>query len=202
MASSHAQTAVIGGFSDPVFQSQDAFRRIMDAFARPGTISDLGGFADAPEPLSPAAAALLLTLADGDASVFLEGESENGAAAAWIGFQTGAAIVREPSEAALAVLTRRSDPAGWARFALGTDTYPDRSATLVLPVEAFEGGPPLRLSGPGIETEATLAPLGLPAGFLEARRANAGLFPRGRDLVLVAGTALAALPRTTRIEER
>lgn len=201
MAPSHAQTAVIGGFSDPVFQSQDAFRRIMDAFARPGSVCDLSGFADAPAPLSPAAAALILTLADADASVFLDGANDDGAAAAWIRFQTGAAIVCEPGDAAFAVLAPGCDPASWQRFALGTDTYPDRSTTLILAVDALDGGPALRLSGPGIETEVLLAPRGLPTGFLQARRANAGLFPRGQDLVLVAGMALAALPRTTRIQE-
>jgi len=192
--------AVTGGFADPVLGSQAAFRRIMDGFARPGTIADLAGFVEAPGTLPPAAAGLLATLADGDAAVFLErGDAR---AEAWLAFQTGAAVVTDPAGAVFALLSEGSDPGGWNRFPIGTDRYPDRSATLILPVESLHGGPTLRLTGPGIATSATVAPCGLPAGFLAAREANRALFPQGHDLVLVCGPHLLALPRTTRIEER
>ncbi|ALN74589.1 phosphonate C-P lyase system protein PhnH [Aureimonas sp. AU20] len=192
--------AVSGGFQDPVLGSQDAFRAVMDAFAAPGTIARLAASVEAPAPLAPAAAVFLLTLADADASIFLEG-AEAGAAAAWLGFHTGASLVAAPGEAAFALLTLGSDPAGWGRFGIGTDAYPDRAATLILPVECLEGGAPLVLTGPGIETVRTIAPQGLPAGFLAARAGNRALFPRGHDLVLVAGDGLIALPRSTRIAE-
>jgi alpha-D-ribose 1-methylphosphonate 5-triphosphate synthase subunit PhnH len=192
--------AVSGGFRDPVLDSQSAFRAVMDAFAAPGTIARLAAPVEAPAPLSPAAAVLLLTLADADAPIILD-ETQGGAAAAWLGFHTGAAILAAPGEAAFALLGPGSDPAGWSRFAIGTDAYPDRAATLILPVESLEGGPPLALAGPGIETMRLIAPRGLPAGFLAARAANRALFPRGHDLVLVAGDGLIALPRTTRIAE-
>ncbi len=192
---------VSGGFADPVYQSQDAFRQIMDAFAAPGTIASLPHPVEAPAPLPPAAAVLLLTLADADAPIFLDASMASGAAAGWLGFHTGADITPVPRDAAFALLAEGSDPAGWARFALGTDSYPDRAATLILPVESLEGGAPLSLAGPGIETTRLLAPRGLPAGFLAARAANAALFPRGHDLVLVCGSRLVALPRTTLIRE-
>ncbi|KQT65980.1 MULTISPECIES: phosphonate C-P lyase system protein PhnH [unclassified Aureimonas] len=195
-----SQDAVLGGFADPVFDAQTVFRRIMDAMARPGTIADLSGYATGPAPLSPATAAILATLADADAPVFIEGERAD-EAAAWIAFQTGAAVLDDPEDAAFAVLGHGSDPALWRRLPLGDEAYPDRSATLILSVDALEGGPPLVLTGPGIETSRTVAPLGLPEGFVTARAANAALFPRGQDLVLVAGSAMMALPRTTRIEE-
>lgn len=194
-----AAGAVAGGFHDPVHDAQRVFRAVMDAFARPGTVAELGGLVSAPPAVEPAAAALLATLADADAAVCLEERDE--AAAAWIAFQTDAPVVVDPADAVFALLARGSDPAGWMWFPIGTDSYPDRSATLILPVAALEGGPVLRLEGPGIETSRLLAPLGLPEGFLAARQANAALFPRGHDHVLVAGTRLAALPRTTRITE-
>ena len=42
---------------------------------------------------------------------------------------------------------------------------------------------------------------GLPQAFLADWATNGARFPRGIDLVLCAGDRLAALPRTTRIEE-
>jgi alpha-D-ribose 1-methylphosphonate 5-triphosphate synthase subunit PhnH len=99
------------------------------------------------------------------------------------------------------VLTAGSPVEGWVLFPAGSSSYPDRSATLILPVAALRGGAPLVLRGPGIETEALLAPAGLPAGFLDAMAANRAAFPLGFDLVLVCGGDVAALPRTTRIAE-
>lgn len=200
MSAALSTTAVSGGFADPVLGSQAAFRRIMGAFAEPGTTIDLDAFVSAPSPLTPAIATFLATLADADAPVFLETD-DAAEAAAWIAFQTGAAVLDDPADAAFAVLSPMSDPKRWQRFSLGTDVYPDRSATLILPVEALEGGASLSLSGPGIETTRRIAPLGLPAGFIAERAANRALFPRGHDLVLAAGAHCLMLPRTTRVEE-
>ncbi len=200
MSTSLSTAAVSGGFRDPILGSQAAFRRIMDAFARPGTVAHLGSFVSAPAPLGAAAAAVLATLADAEAPVFLEGAGMT-EPARWIGFQTGAAIVDDPADAAFAVLSPGSGPDGWTRFPIGTDAYPDRAATLILPVEALEGGAVLELTGPGIETTARIAPRGLPHGFVTARAANRALFPRGHDLVLAAGDHCLVLPRTTHVSE-
>lgn len=202
MTVSFSATSVVGGLQNPVLDAQHLFRRIMGAFAEPGLMVDLGGFVAPPTALPSAAAALLATLSDADAPVFLDIPDEDGAAAAWIGFQTGAPILAAPDGAAFAVLALGSDPESWDRFAVGTDAFPDRSATLLLPVATLEGGSPLVLSGPGIEATRVVSPRGLPTGFLAARARNAALFPRGQDLVLVAENELIALPRTTRIEER
>ena len=42
---------------------------------------------------------------------------------------------------------------------------------------------------------------GLPADFVAVWQRNHALFPRGVDLILCAGTPLAALPRSVSIEE-
>lgn len=192
-----ASRAVSGGFKDPVFDGQAVFRAMMGVFAEPGTIADLSGRVEAPDGLVPGAAALLAALSDADAPVHLD--EPMGDAPAWLAFQTGSAPVGSWREAAFVVLAFGSDPAGWDRFPQGTEPYPDRSATLILPVEALEGGPELVLTGPGIQSRRRIAPRGLSAGFVEYRRRNAALFPRGHDLVLVAGTRVMALPRTTRV---
>ncbi len=194
--------AVEGGLADPVFGAQAIFRAIMDAFAEPGTLAVFGPRVAAPAPLVPAAAAFLAALADGDTPIWMEDPTgADGAAAAWLRFQTGAPVTADPAVATFALLAEGSDPGGWSGFPAGTPDYPDRSATLLLPVRAFAGGEPLRLTGPGIATSRRAAPLGLAAGFAAAMDANRGRFPLGFDLVLVCGTAALALPRTTRIEE-
>ena len=186
-----------GGLADPVFGSQAVFRATMDAFAAPGTIVDFGPAVAAPGPLVPAAAALMATLADGDTPIWMA--DPTGPAARWLRFQTGAPLTDDLARATFALLAEGDG--GFERFAIGTPEDPDRSATLLLPVRALTGGAPLRLTGPGIETERVIAPSGLPAGLLATMAANLALFPRGFDLVLVHGTAALALPRTTRVRE-
>ncbi|TCL95869.1 alpha-D-ribose 1-methylphosphonate 5-triphosphate synthase subunit PhnH [Rhizobium sp. PP-WC-2G-219] len=192
-------TIVDGGFAEPVFGSQRAFRALMDAFARPGSVADLSDLASPPAPMSPAAGAILLALADVDTPVFFEMDMLG--AKAWVGFHTGATATNDALSARFVLLAPDSDCAGWSRFAVGTAEYPDRSATLLLPVAALHGGQRLTLSGPGIETPTDIAPQGLPTGFAHVMAANRAGFPLGFDLVLVAGSEALALPRTTRIQE-
>lgn len=197
-----SSTAVEGGFADRVFDAQAIFRALMDAFAEPGTVADLGARVSAPAPLVPAAAAVLAALADGDTPVWMADPRRDGEAAArWLRFHTGAPITDDPRAAAFALLPEGDDPADWTRFSRGTPDYPDRSATLLLPVRAFAGGAPLVLAGPGIAGERAVAPDGLPAGFVAARTADRAGFPLGLDLVLVCDTAALALPRSTRVRE-
>lgn len=188
-----------GGFADPVFDSQAVFRRVMEAFSTPGRIVDLEARASAPTPLTSAAAGVLAALADYDTPVWFEHQHQQ--AAAWVTFQTGARIAVRPEEAAFAVLTQGSDVAGWARFPIGVAEYPDRSATLLLPVNSLAVGRRLVLRGPGIETSAEISVDGLPEGFLKTMAVNAAAYPLGFDLLLVCESALIALPRTTKIAE-
>ena len=197
-----AVLAVEGGFVDPVFDAQAIFRSLMQALAEPGAIAEFGTRVTGPESLVPAAAAILASLADGDTPVWLpEPTGMDEAARLWLRFQTGAPIAIDPALATFAALRQGHDPAAWTGFALGTPAYPDRSATLLLPVRSLAGGAPLVLTGPGIETERTIRPVGLPAGFLPAMAENRSRFPLGFDLVLVCGTEALALPRTTHIRE-
>jgi alpha-D-ribose 1-methylphosphonate 5-triphosphate synthase subunit PhnH len=196
-----AGTALLdGGFTAPVFQSQAAFWLVMDAMAQPGRIVDLGHSVQAPAPLEPAAAAFLATLADYETPVWFE-DNGTDAAASWLTFHTGAAVTKDPSTAIFAVLSKNSPVSGWRNFAMGSLPYPDRSATLVLPLESLRDGTPLTIRGPGIETAATIAPRGLPDGFTETMAINATRFPLGFDLLMICGSELLALPRTTRLVE-
>jgi alpha-D-ribose 1-methylphosphonate 5-triphosphate synthase subunit PhnH len=197
MAASDA-IAAEGGFADPVFDSQAIFSAVMSAFSRPGTVVDLGARVQAPAPLAPAAAAILAALADFDTPVWLDDKMAAADVGAWITFQTGAALTKDSSAAGFAVLSHPEELA-LNSFSIGTSEYPDRSATVIISVDGLDGGPPLTLTGPGIETEAAVHPRGVGQRFLAEWKRNNALFPRGIDVVLVSGSKALALPRTTRI---
>lgn len=190
-----------GGFADPVFASQDVFQAVMHAFSTPGTVASLGERALGPAPLCAAASAILLTLADYATPVWFEASEKTQDAAAWLTFHSGAPVVSEPAKASFVLLSETTDVEHWHEFARGTMEYPDRSATLILPVRSMDGGASLELTGPGIETSRMIAPTGLPNGFVAAMAVNTALYPLGFDIVLVCGAEAIALPRTTRIKE-
>ncbi len=183
------------GFADPVLDSQSCFRAVLDAMARPGTVHTVATPPHPPAPLDPATAAVLLTLVDAETGLWLDPRAAP--LAAWIGFHCGAPLVPRP-EASFGLALA---PLPLAGFAAGSDDAPEQGATLILQVAAFGTGPRYRLEGPGLAAPATLAIEGLPPGFLADWAHNHARFPRGIDLVLCAGSRLAAFPRTLRVTE-
>lgn len=182
--------ALAGGFSNPAIESAQAFRSVMEAMARPGTIQDIQGAAP-PAPLSVAAGSVLLTLCDTDTPVYLAGEADHDDVRAWLAFHTGAPLTG-PSHAMFAV-------GDWealmplSGYPIGTPEYPDRSTTLIVECAELEAvGATLR--GPGIKSEATLS---LPEA--KAFKGNRALFPLGLDFIFTCGDRLAALPRSTEV---
>lgn len=193
--------AISGGFARPVFEAQAVFRAVMDAMAQPGMVQRIEASTRPPAPLSPAVAAIALTLCDQDTPIWLDPPlAEAEAVAAWLGFHTGARIVAEPVEAHFAIVGDPASLPDLSVFAAGTQDYPDRSATLILQLETLSQGVPLILRGPGIERDATIAPAPIPASLAAWWQANGALFPRGVDLILAAPDGIVALPRTTRIQ--
>lgn len=183
--------ALSGGFADASHDSARAFRSLLQAMSRPGRIERVSG-AQPPAPLSVAAAATLLVLADRTMPLHLAPSHDTEALRAWIAFHTGAPLV-PAEESSLALGTWQAlQPV--TRFRIGQPDYPDRSATLIveLPALAAEG---VLLIGPGIRDVARLS---LPE--TAAFQANRSLFPLGYDCILTAGDHLAALPRSTRVE--
>ena len=78
---------------EPAIDAAQAFRAIMRAMARPGTIETVAGVAP-PPPLSVAAGAVLLTLCDAETPLHLAGEADCDAVRAWVTFHTGAPLAR------------------------------------------------------------------------------------------------------------
>jgi alpha-D-ribose 1-methylphosphonate 5-triphosphate synthase subunit PhnH len=182
-------------FAEPVLDAQDCFRAVLEAMSRPGRVQRLALPLDPPAPLDAASAAVLLTLIDSETPLWLDAGAE---AEGWIRFHAGCALA--PAAEALFLLATGTPPA-LAGLRQGSDEAPQDGATLIIQVGGLEEGRGWRLTGPGIETEHRLAVAGLPAGFVAERAGLAGRYPRGVDVILCAGDRLAALPRTTRIEE-
>jgi alpha-D-ribose 1-methylphosphonate 5-triphosphate synthase subunit PhnH len=187
------------GFPDPVLDAQHTFRAVLTAMAHPGRVVEVGRALEPPAPLHPAAAAFALALVDFETPLWAD-RSLGADARAWLAFHTGAPLVERPAEARFALAIDVACLPPLSVFDRGTDERPERSATLVLQVEAIRAGGGRRLTGPGIEGHAALDAAGLPPTFWDDLRDNHAGFPRGVDIVLTAGLRLAALPRTTRVE--
>lgn len=182
--------ALAGGFTEAPPQAARAFRAALEALARPGRIETISG-ARAPAPVSPAAAALLLTLCDGETPLHLAPGHDTSEIRDWVAFHIGAPVVA-PGEAMFALGAWEALDLG--AFPVGTPEYPDRSATLIVEMPTLSPEGP-RLTGPGIEKDARM---NLPetAAFI----ANRALFPLGLDFFFTAGDRIAGLPRSTTVE--
>jgi alpha-D-ribose 1-methylphosphonate 5-triphosphate synthase subunit PhnH len=186
------------GLVDPAHDAQRLFRAVLEAFSRPGSVVHLPDAPAGPGKISPATAAYLLTLADRDTPLWLAPEFDCDAVRDFIRFQIGAPLAAQRSEATLAVLPDHLT--SFDGFAVGTDTYPDRSATLLVEVRAVGDGAVRTWRGPGIDGARRVAIDGPGEPFWRAWSENHALFPCGIDTVLVAGSQLLALPRSIAVE--
>ncbi|PRY72731.1 phosphonate C-P lyase system protein PhnH [Halomonas ventosae] len=192
-------------FDTPVHDSQRVYRQLLSAMAEPGTFAEVGG-----APLPPPGAAIgtacwatLLTLCDLDTRVWLAPELDAVGLGEALAFHTGARQAERPDVADFALVTPATLAAkGEAEapaFQEGSDTFPDRSTTLVVMLDRLDTAGPWALSGPGIPVQRRLG-VGQGGEALMTRlAANRDRFPRGLDAILTCGTRLAAVPRSTRI---
>ncbi len=192
-------TLLAPGFADPSHDAQRLFRGVLDAFSHPGRIVELADAPAGPGTLSPAAAAFLLTFADRETPLWLEAGLDKQEVRDFLHFHAGTPIVQAREAATFAgIIAGGGEP--FAGFAIGTDTYPDRAATLVIEVPSLDGGRTATWRGPGIDGEIRVAIDGLGDGFWPAWAANHALFPCGVDLVFASGSRLIALPRSVAVE--
>lgn len=187
------------GLADPSHDAQQHFREVLDAFSHPGRIVTLADAPHGPGTISPATTAYLLTLADRDTPLWLAPAFNTSEVRDYLRFHAGAPIVESRAAATFAVLPH-DDADVFEGFAIGTDTYPDRSATLVIDVPALGTGPARTWRGPGIDGEVQVAIDGLDDWFWRQCATNHALFPCGVDLIFTAGSQLLALPRSVSVE--
>ena len=188
------------GFADPVIEGQATFHAVMHALARPGERRSITGVDGAPTAIGPTIGAIALTLLDFETNVYLDLDEPGRAdVARWLKFHTGTRVSETMETAAFAILGDGETLPPFEAFCQGSDTYPDRSTTLLIPVTGFEAGRRLQLKGPGIETTRDIQVEGIASDLAARLAANRDLFPRGVDLVFVAPGEVIGLPRTTRV---
>lgn len=190
------------GFADATHDAQAVFRNVLDALSRPGRLQTLQASdgLQPPAPLSRGVTALLLTLLDTETSLHLGDTLVSEAAWMYARFHTGAQRAGDASQADFAVT--RAAEAQLEGLRLGSDEAPQQGATLIVdaPSLAVERHVSLRLTGPGIEHEQRLGLCGLPLTFWQQRVAIQRQFPRGIDLLLVCGSQLIGVPRSTLVQ--
>ena len=188
--------AMAAGLPDAVSASQQAFRAVMDALARPGQIRVIGP-ALPDVALGGASARLLLSLCDEETPVWWQDVDTH--LQSWLQFHTGARATQLPDDASFAVLSRLDEAPALPVFALGSSESPEYSTTLFIELPDLCGGPELEWRGPGIEDVQRVGLMGVPSGFWSQWQANHAAFPRGVDIVFTCGDRAMGLPRTTRV---
>ena len=198
------------GFADLARGSQAVFRTALQAMSHPGRPLPMQADVQAPARGNTAAAVLLLALLDADSHLWLSPSLAAGDAGAWLRFHTGCVLVSEVSQAQFVWSTHDELPA-LASLSMGSEAYPDQSATCVIDVSDFVqvadgidiGAWVLR--GPGIDGETRLHVAGLAPSmaddFLAQRAANHASFPRGVDMFLASHRHIVGLPRSTQISK-
>lgn len=178
--------------------SQQVFRAVLEALARPGTPMTL---AHRPLEVLPAAVVPVFALADLTTAVcVLEDAGDPWGAAV----TTATSAPTWPAEMARLVAAVRPVSEDEVRgFARGSAAAPEDAALVALGVRDVHGGPrQWTLSGPGVRGTASIAPQGLPAGFVTARAEAVDAYPAGIDVLLVTDDGrVVGLPRTTAIIE-
>lgn len=192
--------SLLPGFSDPVLESQEVFRKILKAMAHPGRSIGIGVDLQAPKPFQQATAAICLALLDFETPLWADLSAASDAVH-WLKFHCGCPWVSSPSAAAFAFISSGNSLPSIEQFSVGRDEYPEKSATLIIQVENFVSGETRCLRGPGIETVERLSVQGLSKEFWPFWRINHDLFPLGVDVLLTSGRDMVALPRTTEIGE-
>jgi alpha-D-ribose 1-methylphosphonate 5-triphosphate synthase subunit PhnH len=195
---------------DAVHHSQQLFRQVISSMAEPGTFAEVH-LAPLPKgvAMSPAAWAVLLVLCDLDTRVWIADELNRDGLAEAIAFHTGARIVSRAEEADFALVVPATCQA-MPRFSEGSDTYPDRSTTLIVVLASLaegcreasrRGNTCWQLSGPGILNQRVLELDDAAEALMQRLALNRASFPLGLDTILTSGSSLTAIPRSTRIQK-
>jgi alpha-D-ribose 1-methylphosphonate 5-triphosphate synthase subunit PhnH len=89
--------------------------------------------------------------------------------------------------------------ADWPQFNFGTDSYPDRSTTVIVQVKSFSEGSTVQVSGPGLQAPVVLQVESASSDFWKRVQDSHSQFPIGLDVILASPQHMVALPRSSRI---
>lgn len=186
-------------FPDPVLGTQRSFRVLLEAMAHPGRVVPYRSGLDVPPPLCDTSGAACLTLLDFETPLWTDLAPET-EAVAWLRFHCGCPFVGAEGSARFALVTRPGEFDDPGRFDVGDDESPERSATLIVQTRRLEPGRGVSLEGPGIQGRTRLEVSDVTEAFWLWRRKQREDYPLGVDLIFCTDGAVAALPRSTRVE--
>lgn len=166
--------------------------------AHPGRVCNVGGELRPIGNVHSATLATLLTLADGDTPVCLVGHAD-AELANYLRFHCGCPSAGDPKSAMFGLITDPTLVSRAFEFPIGSDEYPDASATVIVQVGSLLGGSKQTVKGPGIKSTAEFAPT-VHSDFWSAWRANTELYPCGIDIIFTCESDVVALPRSSRLE--
>ncbi|ODS65253.1 MAG: phosphonate C-P lyase system protein PhnH [Acidovorax sp. SCN 65-108] len=167
------------GFSNEAFGSHSVFRAVLQALSHPGRTVAVEHDALTPAVGHAASAAVLLALLDSDCTLWLSPRLAASDAGAWLRFHTGCTLVSEAAQARFVWVAQGDVVPPLGSLVLGSDIYPDQSATCVVDVSraaatTADASGAWHLRGPGIQDIAALQVDGLPDD-LEAQDHIVGL---------------------------
>jgi alpha-D-ribose 1-methylphosphonate 5-triphosphate synthase subunit PhnH len=205
--------SVVGTGADHYLDAEDSLAALPVQFAsvprvsrrrdilwsRPGAVIEFDTPLQAPAGLCAATAAVASLLFDPETRVWLSASADCKAVRAYLRLHTQSLQVAEPTLADFAIISRLGERPPLGSFHCGTDGYPKRSTTLIVQVDRIERDGSWTLTGPGLRDRQPLGVRGLGERFLSEWAWNAGLDPRGVDVILASGLLCCYLPRTTRI---
>ncbi|MDR0514976.1 MAG: phosphonate C-P lyase system protein PhnH [Coriobacteriaceae bacterium] len=184
-----------------LFATQEAFRAVMDAMARPGMVRKVPPL-HRPRLSNPWLETIACMLID-SACTFCVAAADEEAFRTALATRTYAKA-QPPDAARFAVIAADADPDQATEVLLGlsggNDISPEKGATALIECEALGIGQAFCATGPGIAKRHVF--LVSSAWWHDAREARKDEFPRGIDIILVDGAGrVMAVPRTTRLEK-
>lgn len=183
-----------------VFDTQQAFRLLMDSMARPGKVNHLPNCVSAAPPdLSPFIAVVCFTLLDSETCFHTEDQAWRD----YLRVHTGSLPM--PAETAeFVIISGEETDFDLSGLNRGTLLFPDRGATLIISVEEIETpaeGLRVNMTGPGVPGFRDVLVKGLSPFCLESIASLNEECPLGVDTILVARDgAMVCLPRFTRMQ--
>lgn len=197
---------------DPVHDTRETFRALVDAMSRPGTVQA--------GPATPMDYAVVATLVDHEVGIKTDDEALRDALAA------EGRLTDAPVNAADIVHVRGDTDERVREVRRGTLKEPSEGATVIYHIDELteeiktgsigdgeselvngqtteirkDGSEVLKLSGPGIPGTRLIGVAGLGPGEIDAIADAQSTVPRGIDIVLTTEQRVAAIPRSADME--
>ena len=185
------------GFENSEIGSAIVFRKVVEAMSGPGSIHTPRIALNPPVGLNAMTCAMVLTLCDMDTPLWIQPCRHRESIRRYVSFHTGSPIASDVQEATHVIVRSPVCENVLENLAIGTEAYPDRSATVLMMVDEFQGRKLISLKGPGIDGSARLAVIPVNGMFWEWRKRMEGLFPLGVDILFGSEYSLSRLPRST-----